>query len=103
VDVLLFAAFVLVMLSGILISRSALAVLGIQVAESPTWRFLHSWSADASLILTGLHFALHWTWIVNAVARCLMMPLRRALSTRSSQPAGSVVTIEDAYGPEQED
>jgi hypothetical protein len=103
VDVLLFAAFVLVMLNGILISRSALAVLGIQVAESPTWRFLHSWSADASLMLTGLHFALHWTWMVNAVTRYLVTPLRRALSTRSSRPAGSVVTIEDAYGPEQED
>ncbi len=67
VDALPFAAFVLAMLSGILISRSVLAVLGIQLTASPTWRFLHSWSADASLILTGLHFALHWKWIVNAV------------------------------------
>jgi hypothetical protein len=96
VDVLLFAAFVLVMLSGILISRSVLVVLGIQVAESPTWRFLHSWSAEACLILTGLHFALHWTWIINAVTRYLVTPLRRGLSTRSSRPAESVVTVEDA-------
>ena len=96
VDVLLFAAFVLVMLSGILISRSVLVVLGIRVAESPTWRFLHSWSADASLILTGLHFALHRTWIVNAVTRYLVAPLRRVLSTRSSRPTESVVPVEDA-------
>ncbi|MCX6070874.1 MAG: DUF4405 domain-containing protein [Chloroflexi bacterium] len=75
VDVLLFAAFGLAMLSGILISRSVLGVLGIQLTASPTWRFLHSWSADASLILTGLHFALHWKWIVNAVTPYLVAPL----------------------------
>jgi hypothetical protein len=95
VDVLLFAAFVLVMLSGIMISRSVLAVLGIQVAASPTWRFLHSWSADVSLILTGLHFALHWKWIVSAVTRYAVMPLRRPLLPRQVRPAESAVKVEE--------
>jgi len=97
VDVLLFAAFVLVMLSGILISRSVLAALGIQVAASPTWRFLHSWSADASLVLTGLHFALHWKWIVGAVTRYVVKPLRRSLLPHKVQPAVSAVAVEEEW------
>jgi hypothetical protein len=86
VDVFLLAAYVLVMLSGILISRSVIAVLGIQLAESPAWRFLHSWSANASLLLTGLHLALHWKWIVAAIKRFVVQPLTRGFEQSKSRP-----------------
>jgi len=82
VDGILMIAFVVVMLSGILISRSVLSILGIQVAASPAWRFLHSSSADLFLIMVGLHFALHWSWIVNACKRFLINPLRDRLAPR---------------------
>ncbi len=94
VDAVLFAAFVLVMLSGILISKSVLPVLGIQPNASQAWRFLHSWSADVCLVMTALHFALHWKWVVNAIKRYVATPLGRILSPRKTQPTPAVVTVE---------
>jgi hypothetical protein len=29
----------------------------------------HSWSADATILLLLVHFALHWRWIVNVAGR----------------------------------
>lgn len=98
VDIVLWVAFVLVMLSGLLISRSVLAVVGIRVAESPVWRFLHSWSADVLVLAVGLHFALHWKWIVATLKRFVCLPVAgRFLRPRpgasplqpASAPAGS--------------
>lgn len=88
VDALLFVMFVLVMVSGIAISRSVLAMLGLRINASPTWRFLHSWSANLSVFLLALHFALHWKWIVNALQRVILRPAQRMLFPRHTlQPA----------------
>jgi len=89
VDILLFVAFVGVMLSGILISRSALPALGIQMEQtSMVWRLLHSLSADLSILLVGLHFALNFGWVVSAIKRCIIEPLARVVRpNRQPQPA----------------
>jgi hypothetical protein len=87
VNAALFIAFVLVMLSGLLISESILPTLGIRLTGSPTWRFLHSSSADAVVFLVGLHFALHWKWIVNTIKRYVVKPLRRRPLPLILQPA----------------
>jgi Domain of unknown function (DUF4405) len=76
VDSILFIAFTLVMLSGVLISRAILPTLGIQVNVSQSWRFLHAWSADISVFLLAVHFALHWKWVVNTFKRYLINPFR---------------------------
>ncbi len=90
VDSLLLVAFTLLMLSGLLISRSILPTLGITSLSLPGWRFLHSWSANLSLILVGLHFALHWRWVVNTLQRHVIHPLRgmrpAAVPVRKSEP-----------------
>jgi hypothetical protein len=75
VDVLLFTACTVVMMSGLMISRSIVDVLGINLASNPSWRFLHSTSADAALWLVGLHFALNWKWVVSMVKRHILTPL----------------------------
>ena len=75
------------MLSGILISESILPLLGIRLNASPTWRFLHSSSADAVVLLVGLHFALHWKWIVKTIERYLFKPLKRHPAPLTLQPA----------------
>lgn len=86
---------VLVMLSGILISRSILPFLGITLGESHAWRILHSSSADAFLILIALHFALHWKWVLNALKRFISQPLRQYFSkTRSQNVAPAPATLE---------
>lgn len=95
VDALLFLAMTLLMLSGILISKSVLPALGIEWDVSRAWRMLHSQSADAALILTGLHFALHWKWIANTVKRYVLAPLGRVFSIRRLQPAPSTVKIDE--------
>jgi hypothetical protein len=84
IDSLLFVAFILVMLSGVLISRAILPSLGIQASASHAWRFLHSWSADVTVFLLALHFALHWKWIVNTTKRYLVNPFKVSRSREQS-------------------
>lgn len=74
IDALLFIAMVTVMFSGIMISRSILDVFGIPPSRDMFWRILHARSADAALILTACHFALHWKWVVNTFKRFVIAP-----------------------------
>ena len=62
-DLLLFVAFVLVMLSGFMVSQSILPLFGIAVPFGPTWRIIHSLSADVALVVLGVHVGLHWRWL----------------------------------------
>lgn len=75
-DVLLLVAFVTIMLSGLMISRSVLAVFGLSVDAQPTWRFLHSAASNFALLLVGLHVALHWKWILCALKRYVLILFR---------------------------
>lgn len=69
VDVALFAAFTVMMLSGLLISTVVLGVFGLQPAAGGVWRLAHRFSADVSLALLALHFGLHRHWMVDSVKR----------------------------------
>lgn len=73
----LLVAFVAMMLSGVLISRSVLPFLGLQAVRDQFWRVLHTVSANASLALVAAHVALHWEWIVNALKRYVLSPATR--------------------------
>lgn len=96
VDALLFVASVAVMLSGLLISRSALPALGIPVEHGGgTWRALHSLSADLSILLVGLHFALNWDWVVRVTRRSLLEPLAGLLRARRTPAPVPVPQDED--------
>lgn len=91
VDFLLFTAFVTVMLSGLLISRSVLPTLGLSAVEGHGWRGLHSLSANLSLGLVALHFALNWQWVVRMISRYVFSPLRGFFPRQAPQP--SVVEV----------
>jgi Domain of unknown function (DUF4405) len=86
INLALMIDFVMIMLSGLLISRSVLPVLGLQVASDPVWRFLHSSAADFSLLLIGLHIALHWKWIASTSKRYLFAPRKRRAQPQALQP-----------------
>ncbi len=88
VDALLFIAFIGVMLSGIFISRAILPALGITVNMNMAWRQLHALTADASILLLGLHFALNWKWVVMAVSRFIINPIAQLFKPRRARPAG---------------
>jgi len=75
VDSLFFIAMTGSMFSGLMISESILATLGIQLEVSRAWKSIHTLTSDASLILLGIHFALHWKWVVTNVGRYLVTPV----------------------------
>ncbi len=68
-DVLLFIAFTFAITSGLVISRVVLPAFGLQLIASRSWVEIHNTSANLSLLLVALHFALHWSWIKSTTAR----------------------------------
>ena len=82
----LFASGVMVMLSGLMISKSVLPFFGLSLPMNTSWKQLHELSTNIIMILMGLHIALHWNWIVNMFKR---MSAQR-LPSRNAAPALSV-------------
>ena len=68
-NALLFVDITTIILSGLMISESALPALGIALPLRGSWRMLHTLSADLFLMLVGLHIALHWQWIASMAKR----------------------------------
>lgn len=68
--------------SGILISKDVMSTLGIQLNVSGGWKSLHTLTSDASVILLGIHTALHWKWIVNSIGRYIVGPIRGLFQKR---------------------
>lgn len=66
-NILLLISMATVIVTGILISRVVLPSLAIQGNHSI--RGLHSFSADATLALVGLHIGVHWQWIMSICKR----------------------------------
>jgi hypothetical protein len=87
VDTLLFISFITIMLSGLMISKVALPSLGIQLGEGRAWRLLHSLSANITLALVGLHFALSWNWVVSMTSRYLLGPVTALFKSRKPADA----------------
>jgi hypothetical protein len=80
IDIALFAMFVAVMLSGLLVSHSIVPILGLSVPMGPTWKVLHSLTAKFLLLIVGLHVGLHWRWFVKAIGRLAAKPATEPLS-----------------------
>jgi hypothetical protein len=76
VDTLFFIAMTGVLFSGLMISKSVLPSMGIQLNVGQGWRSIHFMLSDASVILLGIHFALHWKWVVTNVGRYVVNPVR---------------------------
>ena len=73
VDSALFISVVGVMLSGFAVSQVISGALGIVVAPSAIWVTIHSFTADATIALLLVHFALHWKWIVRVARRLVRL------------------------------
>lgn len=91
VDGLLFAAFTIVVFTGLLISENLLPALGLRGSRDFLWRNLHHTSANLTLALVGLHFALNWDWVAAMLKRYLFNPIRQRFLLRraTSMPAPS--------------
>lgn len=66
---MLYVAFTLVMLSGLLISHSVLPALGLQGNRNFLWCSPHDLTANLTLFLAGLHIALNWEWVTEMMRR----------------------------------
>ena len=83
--VLFFIVMTGVLFSGLMISKSVLPTLGIQLAASGVWRSIHFMLSDASVVLLGVHVALHWKWVVTNIGRYVVNPIR-GLFQQPAQP-----------------
>jgi hypothetical protein len=91
VDALFFIAVTGAIFSGLMISRSGMSTLGIQLNAGREWRTIHNLTANGSLVLLALHFALHWKWLVANLKRYVVAPLaslfpHRRPETLAAQP-----------------
>ena len=75
---LLFVAMTLVTVSGVLISEAAVPGLAIGGTGRGFWHTLHTQAANATLVIVGLHVALHWRWILSTIRQALPGAGRRA-------------------------
>ena len=68
-NALLFVLIVVVVTSGLAISRVALPAIGVRTINDRSWRALHNMSLNWLKLLTGLHIAMNWHAIVAGIRR----------------------------------
>ena len=68
-NILLFIFTTIIIFTGIMASKIILPFLGIDIEKRVNWIFLHNLSSDITLLILGLHIALHWKWIVTLTKR----------------------------------
>lgn len=88
----IFIGFVTIIFTGLMISRTVLPLIGLQGTNSQFWKWLHFQAADVTFTLTALHIALHWQWIVNAVKRYLILPVRQLFPGKANQSTSESVS-----------
>jgi len=76
VNILFFISMTGSLFSGLMISESVLSTFGIHLNVSQSWRSIHTLMSDVSLIMLGIHFALHWKWVTTNLGRYLVNPVR---------------------------
>ena len=82
-NVVSFVVLVVMILSGLMISRHVLGS-GSAAPRESTWSGLHETFANLLFFLVGLHFALHWKWFAHACSRYALTPLRAFLGRPTS-------------------
>ena len=65
-DVLIFILMTVAMMTGLLISESALPALGLNPPSDPFWSSMHDLSANLTMLFIGVHLAMHWGFIRTA-------------------------------------
>jgi hypothetical protein len=70
-NVALFVAFVVELVSGLVISQAALPFFGIHTLDDWAWRRLHNQTTTWIRILVALHVAMNWQWIYTTIAGLL--------------------------------
>ena len=90
VDLLFFLVMTVTLLSGLMISKDVMSFLGIQLNVSHSWESLHRLASDASVVLLGIHFALHWKWLVTNIGRYIVSPVASIFKPREQKPIATM-------------
>lgn len=97
----LYVDMVVVIVTGILISRTIGLQLGLSRSLGLSLITLHSFASQMCLVIVGLHVAVHWKWIVTHSQKYLfnfraLLPARKArpATTAGARP-GSVTVSEE--------
>lgn len=93
-NIVLFIAFVVVTLTGVLISQEALPFFGLRLTVNRAWEGLHRLSADLIVFVFGLHVALHWKWLLNALQRYAVKPVLDWGKRLTQRPAPATARVE---------
>ena len=75
INILLFVMMTASMFSGLMISKSILETLGIHLNVGRSWQVLHNLTSNLSVVILGIHFALHFKWFLSALKRYLITPV----------------------------
>ncbi len=85
INLLLFACAVVLIYSGIKISRQAVPfLLRTQPSASVDrpWDFIHDRLSDLVVILAGLHLAINWDWSLTAARKIFRRPVSAGMKLR---------------------
>jgi cytochrome b561 len=74
INVALFSAMVVVIASGVLVSRAALPAIGIATIYDRDWFELHDTASNVLFACVGLHLAMNWGWVLAAWRRRAFSP-----------------------------
>ena len=74
-NIAFFINLIVVTFTGLMISKSILPLIGLTAQHGGVWESLHRLSADVIVYIAGLHVALHWKWILNALQRYIANPI----------------------------
>lgn len=75
-DILIFVAFIVLITSGLVISKNVMSILGIHFTAARSWKMIHSTASNIAVILAGLHIFLNWNWIACMTGKYLVRPIR---------------------------
>ena len=94
-NAVLFIFMTLAIFSGVLASEVVTPNLRLAAGRTSIWSDLHSFTTNTLVGLVGLHLALNWRWIVNAIR----LHVVRALTGRALVAAPGALTTEPEDAP----
>ena len=85
-DCVVLVAGVTTALSGLMVSRSALAIVGYVAPETGVWHRVHAEASTLLLVGVGLHLGMHWDWAVAMWRQHVIKPLRTPKAATRPSP-----------------
>ena len=88
-DLIIFILMTLALMTGFVISEAALPAIGIQVTIDPFWSSMHDLTANLTMVLIGIHLAMHWKWVVSSCKRYFGRGSERKTALAATTPQGA--------------